>query len=122
MQTKNPLENLKSVDLSHLSKEEAKEFTLLLEELEKREKRESSMASFYDFVKTIWPEFIAGAHHKKMAEAFDKIASGESKRLIINMPPRHTKSEFASYLFPAYLLGKRPKLKIIEATHTADRS
>ncbi len=62
---KNPLENLKSVDLSHLSKEEAKEFTLLLEELEKREKRESSMASFYDFVKTIWPEFIAGAHHKR---------------------------------------------------------
>ena len=120
MQTKNPLENLKSVDLSHLSKTEAKEFTLLLEELEKREKRESSMASFYDFVKTIWPEFIAGAHHKKMAEAFDKIANGESKRLIINMPPRHTKSEFASYLFPAYLLGKRPKLKIIEATHTAD--
>tara|TARA_Y100000356_G_scaffold78381_1_gene64764 strand:- start:1012 stop:2340 length:1329 start_codon:yes stop_codon:yes gene_type:complete len=55
-----------------------------------------------------------------MAQAFDKIASGELKRLIINMPPRHTKSEFASHLFPAYLLGKNPKLKIIEATHTAD--
>jgi len=36
------------------------------------------------------------------------------------MPPRHTKSEFASHLFPAYLLGKNPRLKIIEATHTAD--
>ena len=55
-----------------------------------------------------------------MAAAFDDIASGKLKRLIINMPPRHTKSEFASHLFPAYLLGKNPKLKIIEATHTAD--
>ena len=55
-----------------------------------------------------------------MAAAFDEIASGKLKRLIINMPPRHTKSEFASHLFPAYLLGKNPKLKIIEATHTAD--
>ena len=120
MQTKNPLNELKNVDLSHLSKQEAKEFTLLLEELELREKRETSIGTFYEFVKNIWPEFIAGSHHKKMAEAFDKIAEGESKRLIINMPPRHTQSEFASYLFPAYLLGKRPKLKIIEATHTAD--
>ena len=55
-----------------------------------------------------------------MAKAFDDIANGKLKRLIINMPPRHTKSEFASHLFPAYLLGKNPKLKIIEATHTAD--
>jgi predicted phage terminase large subunit-like protein len=55
-----------------------------------------------------------------MAQAFDDIANGKLKRLIINMPPRHTKSEFASHLFPAYLLGKNPKLKIIEATHTAD--
>ena len=115
-----PLDQLRNVDLSHLSKQEAKEFTLLLEELDLRDKRDSSAATFYDFVLNIWPEFIAGSHHKKMAEAFDKIANGESKRLIINMPPRHTKSEFASYLFPAYLLGKRPKLKIIEATHTAD--
>ena len=114
------LDDLRKVDLSYLSKDEAREFAILLEELEKREKQESSAASFYDFVKIIWPDFIAGAHHKKMADAFDKIASGEIKRLIINMPPRHTKSEFASYLFPAYLLGKRPKLKIIEATHTAD--
>ena len=114
------LKDLKNVDLSFLAKNEAKEFTVLLEELEKRERREYSAASFIDFVKIIWPEFINGDHHRKMAQAFDKIAEGKLKRLIINMPPRHTKSEFASHLFPAYLLGKNPKLKIIEATHTAD--
>jgi hypothetical protein len=36
------------------------------------------------------------------------------------MPPRHTKSEFASYLLPAWLIGKNPKLKIIQTTHTAE--
>ena len=116
----NILDELKAIDLSYLSKEEAKEFTLLLEELEKRETQERTSDNFYEFVKSIWPDFIHGEHHRKMAAAFDDIASGKLKRLIINMPPRHTKSEFASHLFPAYLLGKNPKLKIIEATHTAD--
>jgi len=114
------LKNLKNLDLSHLSTQEAKEFTILLEELEKRDHQEISTSTFLNFVKGIWTEFINGDHHVKMAKAFDDIASGKLKRLIINMPPRHTKSEFASHLFPAYLLGKNPKLKIIEATHTAD--
>ena len=111
---------LKQIDVSHLTRAEAKEFTILLEELSKREFQEKSTSTFMDFVKSIWHEFINGDHHVKMAKAFDDIATGKLKRLIINMPPRHTKSEFASHLFPAYLLGKNPKLKIIEATHTAD--
>ena len=111
---------LKQIDVSHLTKAEAKEFTILLEELSKREFQEKSTSTFMEFVKSIWKEFINGDHHVKMAKAFDDIATGKLKRLIINMPPRHTKSEFASHLFPAYLLGKNPKLKIIEATHTAD--
>ena len=114
------LTDLKKIDVSHLTTQEAKEFTLLLEELEKREHQIKATSTFMDFVKGIWAEFINGDHHIKMAKAFDDIASGKLKRLIINMPPRHTKSEFASHLFPAYLLGKNPKLKIIEATHTAD--
>ncbi len=39
---------------------------------------------------------------------------------IINMPPRHTKSEFASYLLPAWFLGKYPEKKIIQTAHTAE--
>lgn len=55
-----------------------------------------------------------------MAEKFEAIAAGKLKRLIILMPPRHTKSEFASYLFPAWFIGRMPHKKIIEATHTVD--
>ena len=75
---------------------------------------------FMSFVKHVWPEFIEGEHHKKIAEKFNLIAEGKLKRLIINMPPRHTKSEFSSFLLPAWMIGKRPKLKIIQSTHTTE--
>jgi predicted phage terminase large subunit-like protein len=68
----------------------------------------------------MWPIFISGKHHQIMANAFERVARGELKRLIINMPPRHTKSEFASYLLPAWFLGKFPHKKIIQTAHTAE--
>jgi hypothetical protein len=57
---------------------------------------------------------------QKIAEKFNKLANGEIKRLIINMPPRHTKSEFASFLLPAWMIGRKPNLKIIQTTHTTE--
>mgnify|MGYP007032654281 CR=1 FL=1 len=68
----------------------------------------------------MWPEFIAGNHHKIIADKLQRIASGDLKRLIVNMPPRHTKSEFASFLFPAWMMGRNPNMKIIQATHTTE--
>jgi predicted phage terminase large subunit-like protein len=76
--------------------------------------------SFIYFVEQMWPVFISGKHHQIMANAFERVARGELKRLIINMPPRHTKSEFASYLLPAWFLGKFPHKKIIQTAHTAE--
>ena len=82
--------------------------------------KENCQDKFMDFVHKVWPDFIDGAHHSEMAEAFERVANGEAKRLIINMPPRHTKSEFASYLLPAWFLGKFPKKKVIQTSHTAE--
>ena len=84
------------------------------------DKVERSKESFLYFVTQMWPVFISGAHHKVMADAFERVARGELKRLIINMPPRHTKSEFASFLLPAWFLGKFPHKKIIQTAHTAE--
>ena len=78
--------------------------------------------SFLHFVRIVWPDFIGGYHSTIMAKKFEEIANGTLKRLIINMPPRHGKSEFSSFLFPAWLMGKKPKTKIIQATHTAELS
>lgn len=99
------------------------EARLLLDLLEKKEKFDAQAAAqedFLTFVKRVWPGFIEGRHHKIMAQAFNDLATGKLKRLIVNMPPRHTKSEFASYLLPAFYLGKHPDKKIIMASHTAE--
>ena len=81
---------------------------------------EKCKESFIYFASHMWPGFISGKHHQIMANAFERVAKGELKRLIINMPPRHTKSEFASYLLPAWFLGKFPEKKIIQTAHTAE--
>lgn len=82
--------------------------------------REKAQDNFMDFVYQMWPGFINGAHHKVMAKKFQEIAEGKCKRLIINMPPRHTKSEFASFMLPAWFLGKFPDKKIIQCSNTAE--
>jgi len=82
--------------------------------------REQGQEKFLSFVKSMWPGFISGRHHAVMAKKFEEIAKGKLKRLIINMPPRHTKSEFASFLLPAWFLGKFPDKKIIQTSHTAE--
>ena len=118
------LENISLKDiptiLPALSPGEQEKLLAELEHLQSLKTRKLSQERFLAFVKEAWPTFIAGRHHAKMAEAFERVAKGECKRLIINMPPRHTKSEFASYLLPAWFLGKFPHKKIIQTSHTAE--
>jgi predicted phage terminase large subunit-like protein len=116
------VEELQSLE-QNLGKMTPAQLRSLLNELDttvEAKSKENCQENFMDFVHKVWPHFIDGAHHKEMAAAFEKVARGECKRLIINMPPRHTKSEFASYLLPAWFLGKFPKKKIIETAHTAE--
>ena len=103
-----------------VSDAEKRDILYKLELHEQAEKVENAQNNFIDFVHMVWPNFIDGAHHKRMAKAFERVARGEIKRLIINMPPRHTKSEFASYLLPAWFLGKFPQKKVIQTSHTAE--
>ena len=97
-----------------------KEYMKMAIKLSEKEKQIKVQNDFLTFVKHVWPEFIEGKHHKKIAEKFNDIANKKIKRLIINMPPRHTKSEFASFLLPAWMVGRQPNLKIIQSTHTTE--
>lgn len=92
----------------------------LVAEARRSATRQLAKTDFMAYVRYVWPNFIHGRHHEKMAEAFQRVAEGQVKRLIINMPPRHTKSEFASYLLPSWFLGKYPGKKIIQTSHTAE--
>lgn len=97
-----------------------KQYARLLEKQGQYISSDLARKDFMAYCKTVWPEFIEGNHHKVMAQKFNGLATGKIKRLIVNMPPRHTKSEFASYLLPSWLMGLNPKLKIIQATHTGE--
>lgn len=102
-----------------------KEKMELLDDLELRERR-ARLAAAQDnmlgFASAVYPGFKIGPHHRKLAKIFTDVIEGRKKRVIINIAPRMGKSEFSSYLFPAYFLGKYPQKKIIMGTHTAGLS
>jgi len=108
------------INSGRLSESDLRTLEVQLVKLEKLKSRELCQHKFIKFVEKVWPTFISGAHHKRMADAFERVAEGKLKRLIVNMPPRHTKSEFASYLLPAWFLGRFPHKKVIQASHTAE--
>ncbi len=111
------------IDLEKIKKLPAdvrKDFYKMYVKYGEKKKQGQIKNDFLSFVKHMWPDFIQGSHHKIVAEKFNRLASGELKRLIVNMPPRHTKSEFASSLLPAWMIGRNPKLKIIQTTHTGE--
>ena len=84
------------------------------------ELQEKASDKFLDFCRYVWPEMLVGEHHRIIAEALDRVIAGKCKRLMIAMPPRHGKSQMGSYLFPAYLMGRDPRSKLIVASHTAE--
>jgi len=112
--------DLNNIDISNLPADVRKTFKKLQVLHAEKKIQNKAKNDFLSFVKCVWPDFVEGSHHRHIADKFNKLATGEINRLIINMPPRHTKSEFASYLLPAWMVGRDPKLKIIQATHTAE--
>ena len=113
------------IDLEKIQKlppDVRKEFMQTFIKYQEKKKESLIQNDFMSFVKHVWPDFVEGKHHKIIADKFNKLAEGKIKRLIINMPPRHTKSEFASYLLPAWMVGRNPKLKIIQSTNTTELS
>ena len=106
--------------IEKLPSHEQQGFLDTLAQYEHSLKRERAQVDFIAYVNEMWPGFVGGRHHKVMAKKFEEIAEGKIKRLIINMAPRHTKSEFASYLLPSWFLGKVPNKKIIQSSNTAE--
>mgnify|MGYP003666800470 CR=1 FL=1 len=114
-----------NIDLEKIKKlppDVQKDFMRTFLKYSEKKKESKIQSDFLTFVKHMWPDFIEGSHHKIVADKFNKLAQGKIKRLIINMPPRHTKSEFASYFLPAWMVGRNPKLKIIQSTNTTELS
>lgn len=99
---------------------EQRELLAIVQKLDAAKAKQQAQQNFLSFVHYMWPSFIDGQHHKQMADLFDQVIAGKKRRVIINMPPRHTKSEFASIHLPAYFLGRFPEKKVMMASHTAE--
>lgn len=93
-----------------------------IEERLRRDHIQQARASLLGFAHNIYPGFKEGPQHRVMSKVFSEVIAGKKKRVIINIAPRHSKSEFTSYLLPAYYLGNFPDRKVIMATHTASLS
>ena len=108
--------------LKDMSKAEKLAFLVDLDKKESRHGLKKAQTDPIEFAKRVYPGFKVGPHHRKLAKIFQDVVDGKKKRVIINIAPRMGKSEFSSYLFPAYFLGNFPEKKIIMGTHTASLS
>ncbi len=63
--------------------------------------------------------YLHSWHLDVMAEYLERVTQGKIKRLIINIPPRSLKSLTVSVAWPAWLLGKKPSLRVMAASYSA---
>jgi predicted phage terminase large subunit-like protein len=85
-------------------------------------RRRRARRSLIEFTTFTLPKYQPAAHHVLIAEKLEAAARGEIDRLMVNMPPRHGKSELASRRFPAFLLGTNPQIEIVVASYNADKA
>ena len=117
--TKSDLQKLRAA-LPTMPEKEKRRVAELLKQYQSQITQAKGKDSFLDFIGHVYPGYKVGPHHKKLAQIFEDIANGVKKRVIVNIAPRHGKSEMISYLAPAWFLGKYPQKKVIMASHTAD--
>jgi predicted phage terminase large subunit-like protein len=115
-------EDIKKIrDSLNTMKGEEKRRTLeLLKTYDSKSVETVGKTDFLTFIDHVYPGYKVGPHHKRLAKIFEDIAAGKKRRVIVNIAPRHGKSEMISYLAPAWFLGKYPHKKIIMSSHTAD--
>ena len=106
--------------LPFMVEEEKRRNLELLKIYDSNSVQEVGTSDFLTFIDHVYPGYKVGPHHRRLAKIFEDIANGKKRRVIVNIAPRHGKSEMISYLAPAWFLGKYPHKKVIMASHTAD--
>jgi len=106
--------------LPFMAEEDKRRNLELLKIYDSESVQEVGKDDFLTFIDHVYAGYKVGPHHRRLAKIFEDIANGKKKRVIVNIAPRHGKSEMISYLAPAWFLGKYPHKKVIMASHTAD--
>lgn len=101
---------------------------LMLEMVKWEQDRRSASASLYEFVKQSWHvvepgiPFIASWHIEAICEHLEAVSAGEIHRLLINIPPRHSKSTIVSVMWPAWEWITDPAQKFLCASYSGNLS
>ncbi|HGM2528342.1 TPA: terminase, partial [Neisseria gonorrhoeae] len=86
--------------------------------------RSLSSASLYMFTRRMFYQrrgyvWQRANHHAPICNALERVFNGETKRLIINIPPRYSKTEIAVVNFIAWAMGRVPDCEFIHASYSA---
>ena len=86
--------------------------------------RKAANDRFINYCEAIDAKYEANWHHEivaaKLQEALYKVINGQEVRLILELPPRHGKSDQATIKFPSWTLGKFPDLPVVVSSYSAD--
>ena len=86
--------------------------------------RDLSSINLYMFTRWMFRErrgyqWTQARHHALICNALERVFNGETKRLIINIPPRYSKTEIAVVNFIAWAMGRVPDCEFIHASYSA---
>lgn len=84
--------------------------------------QELARRSMLEFSRFVMPSFIVAPHHALLCDLADAVLHKRSRFVIINLPPRHTKSLIFSTHLPAMILGRNPSQQILHASYAASLS
>jgi len=84
------------------------------------QRRKDARINLIDFTRFTKPDYKPAALHRDIAEKLEAVERGEIKRLMIQCPPRHGKTELASRRFPAWFMAKHPELDLISASYGSE--
>jgi predicted phage terminase large subunit-like protein len=98
---------------------------LMLQALLEDAAREDAEDSLYEFVRQAWPivepsaPFVDGWHIRVICEHLEAVTKGDIKNLLINIPPRMSKSLIVSVIWPAWIWVNQPTAKFYTASYSS---
>ncbi len=74
------------------------------------------------YASLLHPDWAPNWHHRVIANVMERVAAGdpEYRRVCIQMPPRHGKSEIISKIFPGWYMAQHPYHTVINASYGAE--
>ena len=98
----------------------------MLDMIRREKERRAASASMYEFVKQSWHvvepgvPFVPSWHIEEICEHLEAITAGQLRKLLINIPPRHSKSTIVSVMWPMWEWLANPEQKYLCASYSGE--